>query len=169
VLASHFAFLDLDYASVCEPSTHGESIPTLHARVAYSLARLIRALDDDPKGPRAVVLCSHAATIIVMGRVLTGRMPDDPFEDDVKCGTCSLSVYKRRVGDLAKAPLMEAVGAEGVPVVKWKGVGVGGGWDCVANGDCSFLSGGEERGWYVTGVFGPCWRQRLMSRQEILG
>jgi transcription factor C subunit 7 len=26
-------------------------------------------------------------------------------------------------------------------------MGVGGGWECTVNGDCSFLSGGEERGW----------------------
>jgi transcription factor C subunit 7 len=24
-----------------------------------------------------------------------------------------------------------------------------GGWTCEANSDCSFLAGGEERGWYV--------------------
>lgn len=31
----------------------------------------------------------------------------------------------------------------------WKrGVGVRGGWTCEVNSDCSFLSGGEERGWY---------------------
>lgn len=31
---------------------------------------------------------------------------------------------------------------------KWKdGVGVGGGWTCEADSDCSFLQGGPERGW----------------------
>lgn len=36
----------------------------------------------------------------------------------------------------------------GMKVPEWmNGRGVGGGWDCVRNGDCSFLSGGAQRGW----------------------
>jgi len=31
------------------------------------------------------------------------------------------------------------------------GRGVRGGWDCEVNCDCSFLSGGEERGWRFSG------------------
>lgn len=27
------------------------------------------------------------------------------------------------------------------------GKGIQGGWDCIKNGDCSFLKGGAERGW----------------------
>ena len=35
-----------------------------------------------------------------------------------------------------------------VPKVDWRaGKGVAGGWDCVINGDCNHLEGGEERGW----------------------
>jgi transcription factor C subunit 7 len=35
-----------------------------------------------------------------------------------------------------------------IPTISWKGGnGVGGGWEVKLNGDCSFLSGGEERGW----------------------
>ena len=29
--------------------------------------------------------------------------------------------------------------------------GVMGGWDCVLNGDCRHLEGGEERGWQFSG------------------
>ena len=37
-----------------------------------------------------------------------------------------------------------------VPQIDWRaGKGVAGGWDCVLNGDCSHLEGGEERGWLV--------------------
>lgn len=36
----------------------------------------------------------------------------------------------------------------GVPLADWKGgKGVAGGWDCVINGNCNHLDGGEERGW----------------------
>ena len=35
-----------------------------------------------------------------------------------------------------------------VPKMDWRsGKGVAGGWDCVINGDCKHLEGGEERGW----------------------
>jgi hypothetical protein len=34
-----------------------------------------------------------------------------------------------------------------IKVPDWKGQGVGGGWDCISNGDCTFLGGGAERGW----------------------
>jgi len=35
-----------------------------------------------------------------------------------------------------------------IPRVEGRGGrGVGGGWDLTVSGDCSFLSGGEERGW----------------------
>ncbi|KAL2373440.1 hypothetical protein RJZ57_002073 [Blastomyces gilchristii] len=40
----------------------------------------------------------------------------------------------------------------GKKVPRWQGgVGVGGGWDCVGNGECGFLSGGKERGWHFNG------------------
>jgi len=39
-----------------------------------------------------------------------------------------------------------------MPTLDWRdGRGVQGGWDCVVSGDCSFLSGGEERGWRFAG------------------
>ena len=39
-------------------------------------------------------------------------------------------------------------------VPDWKdGKGIGGGWDCLVNGDTSFLSAGAERGWLVSSFF----------------
>ena len=32
--------------------------------------------------PRAILICTHAATMIAAGRALTGRMPEDFTEDD---------------------------------------------------------------------------------------
>ena len=97
---------------------HGETIDMLHDRLAYTLHQIIRQGDRDPNGPRAILLCSHAAAIIALGRVLTGDMPDDFATDDFQCYTAGLSTFKRR------------------NIV-----------DCLKNSDCSFLSRGEERGW----------------------
>lgn len=94
--------------------------------------------------------------MIAIGRGLTGIMPEDLGEDDFQTYTCGISKFERRV---LKIPEGEegAVGRSGtliggknfeIPDVKWgNGRGVLGGWDCVMNGDCSHLDGGEERGW----------------------
>ena len=61
--------------------------------------------------------------MIALGRVLTGKMPRDPDEDDFQCYTASLSTFKRR------------------------GDAVLGTWECVGNAETGFLSQGAERGW----------------------
>lgn len=107
-------------------------------------------------GPRtAILICTHAASMIAIGRVLTGMMPEDLGEDDFKTYTCGISKFERRA---LKGPEGEgAIEMSGtfiagreleIPNVNWRnGRGVLGGWDCVMNGDCSHLDGGEERGW----------------------
>lgn len=89
-----------------------------------------------------------------MGRVLTGRMPSDPSEEDFFPFTCGVSTFKRR--QLAVPPTsISTTTSSPSPIPSWRswrdGSGVGGGWNCVSNGDCSFLSGGAERGWHFTG------------------
>jgi transcription factor C subunit 7 len=86
-------------------------------------------------------------------------MPEDSSVEDFKTFTASLSTFVRRRGvpcltgsceesKLQKGDAVPTV--SGTPVPLWRsGRGVGGGWDCVGNGECGFLSGGEERGWYV--------------------
>lgn len=102
-------------------------IVELHERVRRALEHIITTLDSDPEQPRTVLICSHAATIIATGRVLTGQMPDDPDEDDFQCFTAGLSKFIRRDFDFSK--------------------GVAGNWNCALNSETSFLSGGAERGW----------------------
>jgi transcription factor C subunit 7 len=126
-LNPHFEDLDQHYVSSQAPAPKGEMIVELHERVNKALNRLITELDDDPRQPRTVLICTHAATMIAIGRVLTGRMPDDPDEDDFQCYTASLSKFVRRD--------MES------------GKGVIGNWDCALNSETSYLSGGAERGW----------------------
>lgn len=124
----------------------------LHNRVAYCLSELIKRADQDPKGPKAILLCTHAAAIIAMGRALTGRMPEDVGEEDFKCFTCGLGKFVRRKGSTSmsakQAEKWSPQRPEEIPDVGWQnGNGVQGGWDCELNSDCSFLANGEERGW----------------------
>ncbi|KAH8434217.1 phosphoglycerate mutase family protein [Aspergillus melleus] len=160
------------YNPILHPSTRGETIAQLHDRVATTLSALIAAADaeiatleasQDPadRTSKALLICSHAAPLIAMGRVLTGDMPDDSGVEDFHVFTAGLSTFVRRRAEVggdggalstrSLAPGTQVV-REDVKVPDWQGGrGVGGGWDCVANGDCSFLSGGAERGWHFDG------------------
>jgi transcription factor C subunit 7 len=155
------------------PSARGETIPQLHNRVATALAAIIADVDaeiraeeeqeEEEKSSKAILICAHAAPLIAMGRALTGNMPEDANIDDFHVYTAGLSTFTRRRVDEAtesntstEGSLSSSLLAAGtkllpeseVRVPDWKGGrGVGGGWDCVRNCDCSFLSGGEERGW----------------------
>ncbi len=145
-----FDFYSLDYKPYITPSTKGESIEELHNRTAYALQRMIMDLDADPTGPKSVLICTHAATFIAIGRTLTGSMPPNIDAEDFYTFTCSLSKFIRRGSNRESGKIVEWQPGMDIPVIDWKGgKGVGGGWDCVINGDCSFLSAGEERGWYV--------------------
>jgi transcription factor C subunit 7 len=150
--------LDPSYEPAVTPSRMGESIDELHDRVAAAMEALIAQCDRD--GVRSVLLCSHAAVIIALGRVLTGQMPDSVEAQDFKCFTCGLSMYRRRPSPGAKTEgrdgsARQATAGHGVdrhgqdgPVPDWRGGrGVSGGWNCELNSDCTHLSLGEERGW----------------------
>ncbi|TKX19646.1 hypothetical protein C1H76_8219 [Elsinoe australis] len=146
VLNTHFPdILDQSYEGRVRPSVNGESITTLHDRVAYALDGIVERLDAE--GVEAAVLCTHAAVMICAGRALTGRMPIEEGEEDFRCGTCSFSRFERRgdgEGEVSRGALRDG---EEVPDLGWRGKGIRGGWDCTVNGDCSFLKEGEERTW----------------------
>ncbi|KAJ5088682.1 hypothetical protein N7456_012298 [Penicillium angulare] len=155
------------YKPILHPSRRGETILELHNRVATALAGIISDLDaeiialeatipPEKRTSKSVLICAHAASLIAMGRVLTGKMPEDTSEEDFFVFTAGMSTFRRRgtkndmldsKGVLAEET--ELLRAEGVPA--WIGGGVGGGWDCLKNGDCTFLSGGAERGWHFSG------------------
>ncbi|KAJ6156212.1 hypothetical protein N7497_005097 [Penicillium chrysogenum] len=166
------------YKPLLIPSRRGETIAQLHNRVATTLEGIIADIDaevsaleaelpPDQRTSKSVLICAHAAPLIAMGRALTGHMPHDSSEEDFNVFTAGLSTFKRRrastpsavqSGDQHESSSEEAL-AEGTTFIRasgsvpqWRnGRGVGGGWDCVANGDCSFLSGGAERGWHFDG------------------
>lgn len=109
------------------PASKGEMIVELHERVRRALDHIVTTLDGDPEQPKTVLICTHAATMIAAGRVLTGQMPEDPDTDDFQCFTAGLSKFVRRSSGLEK--------------------GVAGNWDCELNSETSYLSAGAERGW----------------------
>jgi transcription factor C subunit 7 len=127
ILTPFFEHLDQDYVSVHMPARKGEMIVELHERVRNALDHIVTTLDNDPEQPKTVLICTHAATMIAAGRVLTGEMPDDPDTDDFQCFTAGLSKFVRKMSDPEK--------------------GVAGNWTCELNSETSYLSGGAERGW----------------------
>lgn len=143
-----FPRFDAEYKPTIRPSVNGESIGDLHDRAAYALHKVIEL--SDKEGVEAIVICTHAASLIALGRALTGRMPEDIQEEDFRPFTCGLSKFVRKHCDEdERTDVIEWAGPEtSIPRVDWRdGKGVGGGWELELSGNCSFLSGGEERGW----------------------
>ena len=123
VLHGFFPRVDLAYEPSLVPTTKGETMEDIHERVKKAIALVIE--DAEAHGCRTIVLCTHAATNIALGRALTGNPTFD-----VRTGTCSLGKYVRLPGNNAAAASR---------------------WRCELNGDCSFLTNGEERNWYFDG------------------
>ncbi|PTU22888.1 hypothetical protein P175DRAFT_0521980, partial [Aspergillus ochraceoroseus IBT 24754] len=87
-------------AAALYTSTRGETIAQLHDRAAATLALVIRDVDAEiarleeespPATSKAILICSHAAPLIAMGRVLTGDMPAESSEEDFRVFTAGLS------------------------------------------------------------------------------
>lgn len=133
-----FPAYDDTYVPTKTPSKQGETLAQLYTRVAATARAIIDRSDSE--GHRAVVLCSHAAVVIALGRVLTGSVPDTPDVEDFQAFTCGLSLYRRQGGvilqDVADTRDSETSSEMAL-----------GGWTCELNSDCSFLSSGAERGW----------------------
>ncbi|KAL8680146.1 MAG: hypothetical protein Q9224_000979 [Gallowayella concinna] len=151
LLQTFFPTYSTEYRTIWTPAVSGESIEELYSRCAYVAARMIQELDTHPLNPKSVLICTHAAIIPIIGRILTGNKPKSPTEGDFIPWTASLFTFRRcRVEALdivSDATLYQAL-----PTIAWEnGVGIGGLWECLANGDCSFLSGGKERGWRFSG------------------
>ncbi|KAL9597753.1 MAG: hypothetical protein Q9219_004947 [cf. Caloplaca sp. 3 TL-2023] len=134
--------IDQSYTPSLIPSSSGETIAQLHDRVANALDRIISHVDTETKETdTAMLICTHAATSIAIGRCLTGRMPENVDEEDFLAPCAGLTKFVRRKGEGAKESREDTR-------LDWRdGKGVQGGWNCVMNGDCSHLAGGAERTW----------------------
>jgi transcription factor C subunit 7 len=140
------------------PPPHGESVEQVHARAAAAVERIVAACEAD--GVRAVLICTHAPLVVAVARALVGR-PRDLAEPDFVAYTCGLMTFVR--GDApGDAPVDAAkVKARGDATVNARGDSTvnatadvdaantarDSAWVCTVNADCSFLSGGPERGW----------------------
>ncbi|KAJ3524136.1 hypothetical protein NM208_g12173 [Fusarium decemcellulare] len=69
-LKASFPAYDENYVSALTPSRKGETIQDLYGRVAAAVQAIIDRCDAE--GRRAVVLCTHAAVVIALGRVPHG-------------------------------------------------------------------------------------------------
>ncbi|KAI1660373.1 phosphoglycerate mutase-like protein [Daldinia decipiens] len=185
-LQSLFPELDASYASSPPPSRYGETLPQLHDRVAQAIDFIIRRSDQE--GHKVVLVCTHAAVVIALGRVLTGQT-----EKDFGAFTCGLSKYRRQRSSAANQtstkseykaetdaiiPAAQVDGEVGVPRSQTHSKtdpasnvdlqphnskspdpgsqgrvssGLYGSWTCELDSECSFLRGGEERGWKFSG------------------
>ncbi|KAL9609119.1 MAG: hypothetical protein Q9167_006097 [Letrouitia subvulpina] len=149
------ASFDEKYESVVVPPRSGESISQLHERVACTLHHVIAALDVESGDEEATMLiCTHAATLIAIGRALTGLMPDDFNVEDFLAPTAGITKFirkeipKHQHGDQQSS--RESASKE---ALNWKsGRGILGGWVCELNGDCTHLRGGFEKAWYVSRI-----------------
>lgn len=144
VLKPLFPAFDESYVSAQHPPKRGETLAQLQARLTATVQSIIDRCDAEDR--RAVVLCTHAAVVITLGRIITGCFPETVDTDDFRAFTCGVSVFRRKlVSQDGHGPhaTRNSTGEEPGPDV------VVGGWTCEANSDCSFLTNGEERGWYV--------------------
>ncbi|CEJ89308.1 hypothetical protein VHEMI05157 [[Torrubiella] hemipterigena] len=123
---------DETYIPKVRPPPTGETYSQLQRRVSAGIAAIIDQCNAE--GKTSVVVCTHAAVVIVLGRVLTGKIPADMDIDDFQAFTCGVSVYTR-----------DKTSSSGLPSNS-KDTGLGD-WTCEKNSDCSFLSQGAERGW----------------------
>ena len=125
-LATTFPWIDGSFEPTIVPNSSGESIPKLYSRVAHALRTIISAEDkiDDSGEERAVIICTHAASMIAMGRALTGRIPADVSEQDFSTYTAGITTFKRRKQAKALEKSQTYV-EEG----EWQKGGVCGGWD----------------------------------------
>ena len=147
VLKGFFPGLEEERTSYVVPRW-GEGLEEVHDRVAYVMARVVEDADGMCKGEgeEGIVISTHAAVLIAVGRALTGRVPEDRTEGDFDTYTCSVSRYERRGHGGCQDVGVWKVG-EPVPEFEWRGIGVGGGWDCTVNAGVDHLTNGGERNW----------------------
>ncbi|KAK0554184.1 hypothetical protein OC846_002195 [Tilletia horrida] len=114
----------------------GEDVPQLHQRASDILRRIERQCELLYPDVRRILIVSHAATIIAMGRALVRKGPGAPWEEGadakgyhVGAGTASLSQYDRPADSRARIGDPSAI------------------FTHVLNGSCDHLERGLERDW----------------------
>ncbi|KAK6528414.1 hypothetical protein TWF281_009655 [Arthrobotrys megalospora] len=145
-LKEYHPTFDTEYQSLCHPLGH-ENLDEFYARNAYFLARLVQSLDNDPAAPESVLLCTSASNVAWIARILLGKYPDDPVEQDFEVPAIAFYKFSRR--DIIPVEIDPTDRTElGYPQVDWQNkTAVGGSWGMTHNADCSFLSSGSIMLW----------------------
>lgn len=141
-------------ANSIHPPSNGETLTELHDRCAAALAAIISDADAalNASEDQSILICSHAAAIIAMGRVLTGDMPENPNTEDFDVWTCGISRFERKqtknFSEEQWTDLKFRGDAQLRKIPVWRdGRSIGGGWKCTVNSSVDHLSGGPVRNW----------------------
>lgn len=118
-LHDFFPEVKADYKRLVPVDPKGETIEQLHERTIEAVKVLVNDLKNEPD-VETILICTHAATKIALGRALTGDS-----ELDIRTGVCSMDKYVIKTG------------TEGMP----------GEWTQEMNGEASYLEDGEEMHW----------------------
>ncbi|KAI9638251.1 uncharacterized protein MKK02DRAFT_22728 [Dioszegia hungarica] len=127
--------LDLSYDSTHFPSRKGELIRDLQDRADTFIEAWTGRVEE--MGVRSVVVFGHAASVIALGRALTGNK-----YLDVSAGCASCSLYKRKTPSTTSTPA--SASEKDLPPC---GVGE---WEPVWLGRADYLDNGVERDWSVS-------------------
>ena len=119
ILESHFPRISTSHRSLLLVSQNGESISGVHSRAKEFLRRFVTYIEHTHPNIKSVLLVSHAAFVIALGRALMYEP-----QRDVRAGTASLSHYIR--------------------LPHTYGVATYGNWRCESNGGTEHLKGGEQ-------------------------
>lgn len=148
-VVSHFPRVSTRWTPLLYPDPRGESIPGVHARAQAVMQRIDARCQE--WGVERLLIVSHAATIIALGRMLqTQGSYEDVRDRDIRAGTASVSKYVRSSPHEV--------------------------WRQVYNGNTSFLPHGEERAWDFGFVpdnttepgMGPHWHDAYAPRHARL-
>ncbi|WFD03143.1 hypothetical protein MOBT1_001832 [Malassezia obtusa] len=142
----HYAQVSTRWTPLLYPDPHGETIADVHHRMHACFARIEARLAA--WGIRRVLLVSHAASSIALGRMLLSGGEIERATHAIRAGTASVSKYTRE-GDA---------------------------WVQAYNGNTSFLPGGSEREWDFSFVpenntepgMGAAWRDPYVPHDTTL-
>ncbi|RGP76555.1 hypothetical protein FLONG3_5216 [Fusarium longipes] len=143
ILSKFFSHIDSSYKRLVMPDHEGESIQQLYDRCLRTLRKIIALADSHESQPTTIVLCTHAATFVMLCRILANKPVDNPEDVDFIPWTAGITLFRRETLDepeLADSLINHSAASSDI-----------GKWGCLIDGDCSFLSSGRERGWRFSG------------------
>ncbi|WOO76538.1 putative protein [Vanrija pseudolonga] len=138
-LQDHFDMKLADYDATYFPKREGEKLDDLTERIDTFLSAFVRRVEAERPDVRTLLIVSHAAVVVQVGRALTGD-----YALDFPAATASLSLYRRKgLSSLSAARAHGGVRGElfgpGKPVL--------GDWEVVFKNSVEHLSGGVQHSW----------------------